>query len=179
MDNITTEQGWSVTWDMKKLMPMAVQMIEYKQRIPLIMVFRFHRYISICEISLDVEAHLAPGEGSPLPNITIAFGKDLLWNTSSLSHQQNGLFHFQFFVRDFGHPVKGFTIRGHGFSFANETIRRVRFSNLVIYEKFEHHVHDHLFVEFQEGAESRLSSAALKARFAEEPHYRPTDQPTD
>ena len=47
-------------------------------------------------------------------------------------------------------------------------MRRITYSNLVIREKFDHHLHNDWFAEYKEGAEERLSSTSLKASLAQE-----------
>ena len=164
MDNITNEQGWSLTWNMSKLS--YSERFRFNKSIPTF-AFRFHRPISICTISFDVEAQIEPQEVLSSPNISIFIGATkgkLLHQTESPSKHWNGLLHYKFIVKDYGITVPGFIVSGGGFSFVNETIRRITFSNLVIHEKFDHHDHAGWLSEFHKGAETSLTSPVLKER---------------
>ena len=178
VSNITTDRGWSLSWDMNKFKIEAnrysplhpVVAASHDQTLPPVGI-RFHRRISICKISFDVAAQLTPHIRSPTPKITIYIGqknKNIVWDTQSPSDQRNGVFHYEFFVRDYGVTVPTLYILGNGFYFGNRSMRRITYSNLVIREKFDHHIHNDWFAEYNEGAEERLSSTALKASLAEE-----------
>ena len=184
--NITTDQGWALTWDVNKLKNLHEHYNDEAatefNRIPLFAI-DFHRQLYLCTISFDVEVpFLAIEDPSSWPEITIPIGvlshfgfPIYKFETRGPSSQRNGtgeagsrILHYEFTVGDDDYGtvlsirIKGGEIHSR---YPNETLRRVVFSNLVVRERFRHHLHilGQWFGGFLDGAEARLSSVAIKA----------------
>ena len=171
--NITTERGWSLTWTVKHN---DVNV----QTIPPIGI-AFHRRMAICEVSFDLEVFFFQlnepsiaiycGKGCqelPIMENWIIRGPSSKPPLSSLDESSGQKHHFEFSLRDYRKTLPALYIVGFligTFDLYNGTNQtQVTISNLVVREKFDHHVNKEWFADWKEGAKQRLSSASLRQR---------------